>query len=106
MCVLLLGRRKFALGLSGLSWGSGCWLELPWEAAAVSAFPFVPKAGEDSGASAGAADLRSAMCAGPLLFPANPQGEPGGGGVGGVAHSAERHVFSCGRDIKKKIQTP
>lgn len=41
-CVPLLSRHEFASLLSGLSWGLGCCLGLPWETAVFSAFPFVP----------------------------------------------------------------
>lgn len=55
----------------------------------IFCLPFCPWAGQNSGASTGAAGLGSAMCAGPLLlFPTNLWGEPGGGGA--VAHDAGR----------------
>lgn len=91
LCAFLLSRHKSAALLSGLSWGLGRCLELSWETAVSSAFPFVPRVGQDSGDSAGAAGLCSAACAGLVLLPANPWGEPGGG----VAHGAQRQFFCC-----------
>lgn len=44
LCAFLLSRHKFAALLSGLSWGLGRCLELPWETAVFSAFPFVDRA--------------------------------------------------------------
>ena len=42
MCAFLLSRHKFALLLSGLSWGLGSCPDLPRSTALFSAFPFVP----------------------------------------------------------------